>query len=54
MATMEEEGMRATPAIGIALILLGVLLVLKLVDLEIILGIGAIVIGVLVLIGEFA
>lgn len=54
MATMEEEGIRATPAIGIALILLGVLLVIDLVSLEILLGIGAIVIGVLILIGEFA
>lgn len=54
MATMEEEGIRATPAIGITLILLGVLLVLDVLGLDMLVGIGAIVIGVLVLIGEFA
>lgn len=54
MATMEEEGIPSTPAIAIVLILLGVLLVLGILELETLLGIGAIVIGVLVLLGEFA
>lgn len=50
----DESGVPSTPAIGIVLILLGGLLLMGVLGLDQLLGIGAIVIGVLVLIGEFA
>lgn len=50
----EESTVPATPAIGIVLILLGGLLLLDILGLDELVGIGAIVIGVLVLLGEFA
>lgn len=52
--SIDESNVPATPAIGIVLILLGVLLVLDVMQLETLIGIGAIVIGILVLLGEFA
>jgi hypothetical protein len=51
---IEEEQVPATPAIGITLILVGVLLVLGVLRLETLLGLAGIVVGVLILIGEFA
>lgn len=51
---LEEKRIPSTPAIGITLILLGVLLVLNVLDLELLLGLAAVVIGVLMLLGEFA
>ena len=53
MVSLEEKKLSATPAIGIALILLGVLLTLNLMSLEVLLGVGSIVIGVLIVLGEF-
>ncbi|MDX1611069.1 MAG: hypothetical protein R3185_01785 [Candidatus Thermoplasmatota archaeon] len=54
MASMQDSKLPSTPAIGIVLILLGVLLVVGALDLDTLLGIGAIVIGALILIGEFS
>lgn len=51
---VDESSVPATPAIGIVLILLGGLLLLGVMSLGDLVGIGAIVIGVLVLLGEFA
>lgn len=51
---VEEERVPATPAIGITLILVGVLLVLGVLDFETLLGAAGIVIGALILLGEFA
>jgi hypothetical protein len=51
---VEEEHVPATPAIGITLILLGLMLILGVLALETLLGVAGVVIGVLVLLGEFA
>lgn len=51
---VEEERVPATPAIGIVLILLGLLLILGVLDLDTLLGVAGVVIGVLILLGEFA
>jgi hypothetical protein len=51
---VEEEHVPATPAIGITLILLGLLLILGVLDLGTLLGVAGVVIGVLILLGEFA
>ncbi len=51
---VEEERVPATPAIGITLILIGLLLILGVLDLDVLLGVAGLVIGVLILLGEFA
>lgn len=49
-----EERVPATPAIGLTLILVGVLLIIGALNMETLLGIAGVVVGVLILIGEFA
>lgn len=51
---VEDERVPATPAIGITLVLVGLLLILGVLDLATLLGTAGVVVGVLILVGEFA